>query len=843
MSLHPPGSLIANRYEVIARPLVGRTSVVYLCHDREKDCPIVLKSLTPALQQDKVSRQAFHQAGEGWQGLGAHPNLVQCHQLVRISYARDDYLMLDLVARQEGEQNPSLRAWLIGSNPLVPAQVLLFALQIAHGMHHASQMVPGFVHGDLRPENILIGADHLLGSNTNRVRVTDFYLSGVATDRPKHYLAPECWDGAPPSPAADIYAVGCILYEMLAGKPFAPADSDQEIEQAHRSGLQQPLPVDWPADLSALVRICLATNPSNRYTDWAALEDALQSAYARLSEKPAPASQAAAVEDTLSDGWGFCELGIACLEAGKIPPALVYFERAGTMGRTLADLHLQATALHQTGQAHALQGDHHQAVVEYQQALDLYRQVGNQRSEGALMGNLGQAYADLGDTPNAIDCLEKSLQLSRQTNNRRVQAKVLDLLGLVYQSMGDSAKAVGSYEQALHLHRQLNDPANEAVSLGNMGNTCRELGEPARAADYYQQALELHRQIGDTNDTAIDLSLLGLAYAEMGDIPQAIIFFNQRLEIARQFGEHQSETIALGNLGEAHLELGDPHRAIDLFEQALSIDRKLNDTLGESISLVNLSNAYLELGDANRAVDTFEVALKTARQAKNERSESEALCGLGRAYIQLGDGSKGRDYANQALQIANQQNNRRGQADALSALGTACIKLNENEQAQRQLEQALEIRRQTGDNRGLGRDSLTLAQFLLQIGQPERALSLAQQAHHIYSQMGHETKILKARAIIDQVLTGEPLPIAPPTNVDAMLDELSPFIGNVIAAAFGNRFARTQVEEAFNDLQQKGWNLAEPIRLILEGERNSARLTSGLNENEALIVREILKQL
>lgn len=846
MSLHPPGSLIADRYEVITRPLVGHTTVVYLCHDRQDDCPIALKSLIPALQEDKAARQEFHNAGESWRNLGAHANLVQCRQLVRISYTRDDYLVLDLVARQEGQQDPSLRAWLTAGNPLPPSQVILIALQIAGGMRFASQIAPGFSHGDLRPENILIGADHLPGSAVNRVRVTDFYLSRVVADRSNQYLAPECWDRAPASPAADIYAVGCMLYEMLAGKPFTPAGANEEIEQAHRSGLQQPLPVEWPADLSALVRICLAASPSNRYPDWPSLEEALQAAHARLTEQPTPSIQPAVADEatgSLSDGWGYCELGAACLEAGKIPPALAYFERAGSISRALADLHLQAFALHQTGLSHARQGDHRQAVVEYEQALDLYRQAGSLRGEGVLMGDLGQAYADLGESSPAIECFDNSLQLSRQANNRRGQANALDLLGLAYQSLGDSAKAVGYYEQALHLHRQLNDQANQAISLGNLGNTYRKLGEPSKAVGYYEQALELHRQIGDQNDTAIDLSHLGLAYADLGDLPQAISFFQQRLEIAHQLGEHQSESIALGNLGEAHLELGDPHRAIDLFEQALGIDRKLNDALGESISLVNLSNAYLELGDANRAVDTFEVALKNARQAKNVRSEGEALLGLGRAYIHLGDGQKGREYANQARQIAAKQINRRGEADALSALGAASIKLNENEQARGQFEQALEIRRQTGDNRGLGRDSLIYAQFLAQTGQTEQALPLAQQAHQIYTQMGHETNIQKAQALIDQIQTGGPVQAEPPANVDAMLDEFSPFIGNVIAAAFGNRFARTQVEEAFNDLQQKGWKLADPVRLILEGERNPTRLTSGLNDNEALIVREILKQL
>ena len=84
--------------------------------------------------------------------------------------------MLELVAKEEGRRDASLRSWLTPGQPLPADQALLIALQIVRGMRHATETIPGFVHRDLKPENVLVGADRLSNAPINRVRVTDFGL-------------------------------------------------------------------------------------------------------------------------------------------------------------------------------------------------------------------------------------------------------------------------------------------------------------------------------------------------------------------------------------------------------------------------------------------------------------------------------------------------------------------------------------------------------------------------------------------------------------------------------------------------------------------------------------------
>ena len=127
-------------------------------------------------------------------------------------------------------------------------------------MRHATETIPGFVHRDLKPENVLVGADRLSNAPINRVRVTDFGLvkglraeqapaataadlaQGLALDPHRlhvgtpHYMAPEQWEGADVTMQADIYALGCILGEMLTGRMLVQGGTLDEVRRAHQDG-------------------------------------------------------------------------------------------------------------------------------------------------------------------------------------------------------------------------------------------------------------------------------------------------------------------------------------------------------------------------------------------------------------------------------------------------------------------------------------------------------------------------------------------------------------------------------------------------------------------------------
>lgn len=193
----------------------------------------------------------------------------------------------------------------------------------------------------------------------NRARVTDFGLAAVllglalpqAGDDGKEihqtqltrgivgtplYMAPEQWLGEPVSAAADIYALGLILFEMLTGERAVAGRTLEELRQAHTAGRLQPWRGSVPGGVRAMVERCLARRPADRYADWAQAAQALAESYAELAGQAVPVTEAArALErsERVALGWAQSALGGSYLDIGKTDVALGYFERARAVGR------------------------------------------------------------------------------------------------------------------------------------------------------------------------------------------------------------------------------------------------------------------------------------------------------------------------------------------------------------------------------------------------------------------------------------------------------------------------------------------------------------------------------
>jgi serine/threonine-protein kinase len=155
------------------------------------------------------------------------------------------------------------------------ADTVELAAQLAKGLDvlHAR----GIVHRDVKPSNVLLDgegtaalADFGLARGEDSTQLTrDGQLVGTP-----HYLAPELIEGAAATPASDVYALGCVLYECLAGEPPFAGRGDAQIGFAH---LVEPPPdartrrPELPADVSAAIVSALAKDPAARPTTATAL--------------------------------------------------------------------------------------------------------------------------------------------------------------------------------------------------------------------------------------------------------------------------------------------------------------------------------------------------------------------------------------------------------------------------------------------------------------------------------------------------------------------------------------------------------------------------------------------
>jgi hypothetical protein len=271
------GQLFAERYRIEARLGEGGMGTVYRAHHTGLDCPVALKLLHPALTSDPVIARRFDREALALSKLD-HPNCLRVLD-AGTSPAGAKYIVMPLLAGQE------LRAMLDGPLPL--ARAVDLTVQILRGLEHAHRR--GMIHRDLKPENVLVVTDD---EGREQAKLVDFGIVkmlvedagvepltrvGLVFGTPR-YMSPEQVSGGKITERTDLYAVGIILYEMLAG--IAPFDADDAgmLMRMQILGDVPPLPDTVPPPLAEVVQRLLEKSPSDRYATAREVREALESA-------------------------------------------------------------------------------------------------------------------------------------------------------------------------------------------------------------------------------------------------------------------------------------------------------------------------------------------------------------------------------------------------------------------------------------------------------------------------------------------------------------------------------------------------------------------------------------
>ncbi|WP_393057139.1 Stk1 family PASTA domain-containing Ser/Thr kinase [Streptomyces sp. LN549] len=259
------GQLLDGRYRVDARIAVGGMATVYRAMDTRLDRVLALKVMHPALATDASFVERFIREAKSVARL-AHPNVVAVFD--QGAHGQYVYLAMEYVA------GCTLRDVLRERGALQPRAALdiLEPVLAALGAAHRA----GFVHRDMKPENVLIGDD-------GRVKVADFGLVravGSVTNTTGSilgtvsYLAPEQIEHGTADTRADVYACGVVLYEMLTGtKPRTGESPAQVIYQHLNEDVPAPSAVvpGLAAELDELVASATARDPEIRPFDAVAL--------------------------------------------------------------------------------------------------------------------------------------------------------------------------------------------------------------------------------------------------------------------------------------------------------------------------------------------------------------------------------------------------------------------------------------------------------------------------------------------------------------------------------------------------------------------------------------------
>ncbi|MRH87619.1 tetratricopeptide repeat protein [Nocardia sp. SYP-A9097] len=539
------GSVFAG-YVIKARLGAGGMGVVYLARHPRLKRDVALKVLHDQWAAEAGTRAAFDREAELASQLD-HPNIVQVYDR---SDPVDPALWLSMRHIAGGDATALLAA---APGGLPVEEVLALITDTAYALDHAH--THGVLHRDVKPANLLIEHDPRHG---RKAVLTDFGIAravdsattatSIAMSLP--YAAPERFGAGPVDHRADLYSLGCTMFQLFTGQVPFPARAPLEFMTAH---LSAPVPSvrvlrpDLPVFLDAVIATVLAKNPADRYPSGQDLVADLRRAVTATTLAPphAPATPPTVETDRKpSDTRGahvadphnpeeMFRLGYLLRQQGKIAEAEIWYRKAADTGHAYA-MNGLGFLLEQRGDLTEAEGWYRKAADtgharamnnlgfllkrrgELVEAETWYRKGADTGNVGA-MNNLGFLLKRRGDLTEAETWYRKSADTGH--------AYAMNGLGFLLEQRGDLTEAEGWYRKAAD--------TGHARAMNNLGFLLKRRGELVEAETWYRKGADTGN-VGAMNN-------LGFLLEDRGDLTEAEGWYRKSADTGNAY--------AMNNLG------------------------------------------------------------------------------------------------------------------------------------------------------------------------------------------------------------------------------------------------------------------------------------------------------
>jgi tetratricopeptide (TPR) repeat protein len=578
-SKYKPGELIASRY-LIYKALAGGMGEVYLCLDTNLNYPIALKTFQERFLNNIEVRKTFRKEVSTWIALEKHPNIVRCFYMEEID--NRPFMFLEWIANTEN-RGADLRSWLRNGR-LASKSALSFGIDICRGLVHAQRKQPGIVHRDLKPENVLIsqdelakitdfglakvfGAIHLSSSGKTRVPATAQLLStlGGGSGTPL-YMAPEQWCAEELDARTDIYAVGCIIYEMFTGRFAFQATSIDELRRLH---LQGPVPRLTQQGALALrindvLMHCLAKRKEDRFVNAEDLLSDLNRIYQdTLHEVPRSISL-----DEEFTSLDYSNRGVAYTNLQLYEKAVADYDQS---------IRLDSKNPH----AYANRANAYYYLRRYEEAIE-DNNYAIQLDPGLALAynNRGNVYRDLHRDEEALADYDRAIQVEPTDS-------------LTYSNRGTLFDHLQRYEDSIRDHtRAIQLDPNNAKAYSNRAKVFLASNRFQEALNDCNTAIQLDPTLDKT------YALRGAVNHRLGHDLQALADFDYAIDSGLV------DTFSLNGRGLVYRELGRHQESLADHSHAINIDSSnLEAYINRGNTYLGQNNLAHALADLNRAID------------------------------------------------------------------------------------------------------------------------------------------------------------------------------------------------------------------------------------------------
>ena len=307
------GEILGGRYELMEPIGRGGMATIYRARDRRMNRVVAVKVLREVYSTDRKFIARFQMEARAASSL-THPNIVQVYDYGQS--ADNYYIVMEFI------QGVDLRRYLKTHHILEVDQAVAIAHDVALGLGAAHRR--SIVHRDVKPQNVMVNGEGM-------VKLTDFGIASMYKDLSAErltttgmtlgtvqYYAPEQAQGEIVKPAADVYALGIVIYEMLTGKPPFDGDTPVSVAVRHIQDLPEPPRKQnpkIPPGLEALILRCLEKDPRDRYANGDDLAKALDNYEDEAESAPATGPYEYGPRNVVQAGQGSGTRGTAPKEA------------------------------------------------------------------------------------------------------------------------------------------------------------------------------------------------------------------------------------------------------------------------------------------------------------------------------------------------------------------------------------------------------------------------------------------------------------------------------------------------------------------------------------------------
>jgi tetratricopeptide (TPR) repeat protein len=595
-------------YEILGVLGRGGMGIVYQARHCRLQRMVALKMILAGGHAGPQELARFRTEAEAVARL-QHPNFVQIYEVGEqhgLPYCALEFVDGGSLARK------------LAGTPLPPRQAAQLVATLGEAMHALHQR--GIVHRDLKPDNVLLTAG-------GTPKVTDFGLakkldagaghtaSGVIVGTPS-YMAPEQarGRGKEVGPAADVYALGAILYEALTGRP--PFKAATPMETMMQVISEEPVPPRRfqravPAELETICLKCLPKAPAQRYASAAALADDLKHF---LNGEPIGARPSTRWEQTVK--WAKRKPAAAALIGVSALAILALF--GVVLGFTLKLQAALTATKDQRDLAERREKEADRQRAEADQARAVAQAVNDFLQNDLLRQANSYEQAGRNFTPDPDVKVGTLLDRAAAGIGERFRDQPL-VAAAIHHAVGDAYQGVGKYELAIrHLSaaEELRtahlgpDHPDTLTTLNNLATAYMRAGRKAEAVQLLEQVRDQTQKFGSDHHTLGTLNNLAWAYSDAGRTAEAIQLFEQVCgqQIQKLGPDHASTLMTLHALAAVYREAGRTGEAIRLLEQVRAHQtQKLGpDHLQTLQTLHSLALAYRAAGRAAEAIQLLE---------------------------------------------------------------------------------------------------------------------------------------------------------------------------------------------------------------------------------------------